>query len=299
MNAERADAAQTTHTKLLPIQYLRAVAALMVVWHHAAEQLPGLKPLINPVYGAYGVDLFFVISGFVMVLTTHGRAVSRRAFLWRRIVRIVPLYWLLTSLLLALLALRPGWFGHAPPDLAHVVASFLFVPHESARFPGELWPVLVPGWTLNYEMFFYACFALLLGRPWMLCGLFGGLVLLGSIAPETALGPVVRFYTSYHLLEFVAGILAALAWIRHGRPLPRWARWRFDLWQQLGDASYAIYLSHAFSLGLLRLLWKPLWTPGDPWSAGAFMVCALVFSAAVGCLMFRFVERPLLARLNT
>ena len=79
------------HTQILSIQYLRAIAALMVVWHHAAGQVSGMSAQVPYMFGTSGVDLFFVISGFIMVVTTSGSSTRPVDFWRRRIVRVVPL----------------------------------------------------------------------------------------------------------------------------------------------------------------------------------------------------------------
>src|ERR1700731_4366402 len=85
-----------------PIQYLRALAALMVVWHHGLNQVPGVARYIAlPDFGPSGVDIFFVISGFIMLVTTAGQEVTPGEFFRRRVIRVVPLYWLMTLLMLA------------------------------------------------------------------------------------------------------------------------------------------------------------------------------------------------------
>jgi exopolysaccharide production protein ExoZ len=192
-----------------PIQFLRAIAALMVVWHHAREQLTNLKTLFPAESGNSGVDLFFVISGFIMVVTTSKKPVSARVFLLRRIVRVVPLYWLLTMSVVALGVVAPQLLRSTDISAPHVVQSLLFIPHPSPSHPGTLWPVLVPGWTLNYEMFFYVLFAttLLLDlrfRFKALATLLGGLVIFGLLL-DVSNSPVLSTYASPLLLEFLVG----------------------------------------------------------------------------------------------
>lgn len=201
------------------VQVLRGIAVLLVVLFHAglvvSEQFgaPGGHLLFR--FGAAGVDIFFPISGFVMVISTRGLAGSAdawRIFLKRRIIRIVPLYWLATTLKLAILLAAPALTLHSGFDLWHAAASYLFV---FARNPnGVAEPLLPIGWTLNYEMFFYAAFALVLFwrvplvrvvSAMMLAVAVLGLLHPGSwSAPLTVLNPIV--------LEFVAGMaLARLA----------------------------------------------------------------------------------------
>ncbi|MEH3046365.1 acyltransferase family protein [Sphingomonas adhaesiva] len=194
------------------IQYLRAVAAGAVVVYHAAQRT-GTRFTV----GEAGVDLFFVISGFLMIAITSPQT-RPLGFLRDRIKRIVPAYWIATSVFLAGALL--GLFPHARPDWMHIVASYLFIPHRAAGSEA-IWPLLVPGWTLNFEMFFYALFAMTLAVPrvWQLpvltvllagCGLIGGLV-----RPQDAFG---AFYTQPILLEFVAGAWLGWYWKRYGAP---------------------------------------------------------------------------------
>lgn len=329
---------------ILPIQYLRGIAALMVVWHHAVGQVAGVDRLYASEFGTLGVDLFFVISGFIMVVTTAGRPMSPADFFWRRLLRVAPLYWLLTLLMLALYALLPAMFKTLDPSPASVLQSLAFIPHYSNSHPGEIWPLLVPGWSLNIEMFFYAVFALSLAVPrWslaLLCAVCGGLVAIGlAFGPFESAWAVT--YTRPILLEFVAGALLGGCWVHglrlrstvlafgllllgvgllaaHGRvPLgvfnqqvgallvvgaslaPVWQRRHWPLLQALGDASYSVYLTHLFTLGFLRVLWKSVVPVTNGWAAStAWMGLALLVSAGVGWLFFRAVERPLTQRLQ-
>jgi exopolysaccharide production protein ExoZ len=214
---------------LLPIQYLRAIAALMVVWHHATAQVPGLHALFPSGFGAFGVDLFFVISGFIIAFTTYGHEARPTTFFRRRLERIVPLYWTLTLAMVALALLPPHVFSTLSPTSRTALQSLLFIPHFSDTRPNEIWPLLVPGWTLNFEMFFYALFALLLapGRARtvpLLVGVCVALVALGALVkPHNA---IARTYTDARLLEFALGAVigewharggglrsAALSWL--------------------------------------------------------------------------------------
>jgi exopolysaccharide production protein ExoZ len=158
--------------------------------------------------GAAGVDLFFVISGFIMWYTATSRDEPTRTFISKRILRIVPLYWLITTIVLAIVVVRPNLMKSASFDAAHVIASYTFVawPHPKLD---HFWPVVVPGWSLNYEMPFYLLVALSLhvGRKWralLVCSSLAGLVAIGLIAQP---GTLLAFYTDPILLDFVYGTL--------------------------------------------------------------------------------------------
>jgi exopolysaccharide production protein ExoZ len=208
-----------------PIQYLRALAAMMVVWHHAISQVPGNQNLIHvPDFGPSGVDLFFVISGFIMLVTTTGKPLTPQSFLQLRIVRVVPLYWMATLLMIGCAGIAPGLFRTLQFSPTAVVKSLLFIPYNSLSFPGNAWPVLVPGWTLNYEMFFYVLFALalILPRRWRLISLvvtLACLVIAGKIIGPSQ-SPFLWVYTSPLLLEFGAGAVIGHLWVRRALHIP-------------------------------------------------------------------------------
>ena len=118
-----------------PIQYLRALAALSVVWGHSLYSIQGVAQQLGaPWFGASGVDLFFVISGFIMVVTTDRADVTPLRFLALRIVRVVPLYWLATLAWIACTALAES--TAYPPGA--IIKSLLFVPYLSPGTPAYM-----------------------------------------------------------------------------------------------------------------------------------------------------------------
>ena len=184
---------------LWSVQYLRAVAALSVVLFH--QTIP-----LFVVYGYHGVDVFFILSGFIMICLTQDRVVSSKDFLFQRAARIIPLYWLATGLsfLLACLGLR---IWGASTDLGLLAKSLLFVPCTNAD--GRNWPTLYVGWTLNFEIFFYAVFAVVLLLPQRvrvvtLAFVFMGLVAFNAVFRSA--NPVIATYTDPIILEFLIGI---------------------------------------------------------------------------------------------
>lgn len=194
---------------LYGIQYLRAFAALAVVLFHAAERSGGHFRI-----GAAGVDIFFVISGFIMWTMSERRPVTPLQFLVDRIQRIGPSYWIVTAIMIG--GAIVGLFPNMRLTAAHIAGSLLFVPVRSPS-NGEIWPVLVQGWTLNFEMFFYAIFAacLLLPRRLRLFGMiaiFAAFVVIGRIAdPQSA---VLATYTRPIILEFAAGAVLGQLWLK-------------------------------------------------------------------------------------
>ena len=191
---------------LWSIQYLRAIAAFGVVVFHSLDGTGHDFP-----FGAAGVDLFFAISGFLMWTTTATPGAEVRRFVVSRVRRIVPLYWIATLLTLALSTLAPKFFYQATWEPVHVVKSLLFVPQIGVA--GGIFPVLYQGWTLQYEMFFYALFALCLCfapgvRLWLLTAIIGALSLTGMFLLDSP-GPLLATYTDPICLEFLAGALVA------------------------------------------------------------------------------------------
>ncbi len=201
------------------LQILRAVAALMVVFHHARHSIPGGDRW--PAVGEAGVDVFFVISGFVMAHTTRHlrvgpvpaqRLAVARDFIAKRLLRVVPLYWLVL-LWTNRRDLAAGRFG------IDLLKDFAFVPHPNAVYPDRLWPTMIQGWTLNYEMFFYALFAgaLLFGRRRLIAvgAVLAGFAALGAMTAAVGVdassedwrGVALRFYTDDILLEFGFGVM--------------------------------------------------------------------------------------------
>jgi exopolysaccharide production protein ExoZ len=191
------------------VQVLRAVAALLVVFIHLDTLLASLG---LPVFGGGGVDVFFVISGFIMVYTTSLRDTGPWSFFADRIARIVPLYWSLTLALIVLNFVAPALL-HSQATWRELIESLVFVPFEKPN--GLIAPVLYVGWTLNYEMFFYLLFAgglLLHNRRLGVATVVFCLVFLVAIGlVERPQGVIGRFYTSTILLEFAVGAVIGLA----------------------------------------------------------------------------------------
>lgn len=200
------------------IHYLRAVAALMVVFCHIEIPLARLGYQGSlPGFLEGGVDIFFVISGFVIFLSIQSKSVSLFEFYKRRILRIVPLYWMVTTFLVLVAVFAPQFLKSVRFDTLHIAASYAFLPYPSPA-DGLLYPILVPGWTLNYEMLFYAAFGLSLLSPprWRIMAISGMLMalpLLGLVFRPAS--PGLIFATSTILLEFLFGVM--IAWLLSNR----------------------------------------------------------------------------------
>lgn len=197
-----------------------------------------------------GVDIFFVISGFVMTITTCGRSITPLKFYLRRIVRIVPLYWILTTVVVIITLAAPGLAETSAFSLRHILLSYVFIPTPHPVV-GGMYPPLILGWTLNYEMFFYLLFglALLLPERIRYRAMLGALVLLalsGLLDPPA--NTLLSFYASDIILEFGFGVLIALAF-RKGRTAPRQVGWLLVV------AGAALLAAPLTDIGIRAVFW--------------------------------------------
>lgn len=335
---------------------------MVVVFH--ATQIWSTSPAIGArpgscwTNGAAGVDVFFVISGFIMSVSTTGsqcNAGAARSFLLRRFIRVTPLYWLATSIAL----LKIIWVQRhqeLSANLAYslpwgyVVSSYLYIPYRNSV--GLIQPVHSPGWTLAYEMFFYALLALSLTlkadpvrtlTPALLALAVVGLFYTNSWPAFTTLA-------SPFLLEFLAGFLLGNATARGFHPnrpacaalaclaLPvlflvpvpheevqlRVVAWGIPalllvlaavafedslasripkFFVTLGDASYALYLSHTLLISFLikmnsRLL-SGVARVNYQLGETAVVVLCIAVSIAIAIQVYFHVEKPMTKALRT
>ena len=332
-----------THTPhLVSVQLLRAIAAAAVVFEHAqaeaGQTVAGFEHI--PFDFGIGVDIFFIISGFVMWLSSahlFGQPGGTATFLKKRFQRVVPLYWLYTLGMLAAIMLLPDKLNNPDTSPAMILSSFLFFPYPNMI--GEYTPVLALGWTLNYEMFFYALFALALlvprkyglavlsalilgfvalwavttsgpilfwGRPIILEFLIG--VILARLNMEAGHRPNLILFAAFVLLAFAAYWLLQASpsrLIRLGIPATFFASaFIFFLPGRLsgalkgiakvgGDSSYTLYLSHPFTLAIVKIIWTRLDPAGaHPW---AYVWSATLICILAGYVLYLLIERPLLS----
>jgi len=276
--------------RLCALQVLRALAAGAVIFSHAQDTYitkvaSAWLPLSSFALGDLGVKLFFCISGF-MIAGAGARmapgAGSVAEFAWRRVVRVVPLYWAVTFVYAAKLA----WQGD-PPTVGELTSSLSFIAHNEY----VIRPILGVGWTLNFEMFFYAVFAFSLFLDRKLRGSWVAACFLimfvmkwdGLTAPpgSAPVGSVpagfLYLLTNICLVYFLIGMLLA------------WARQRcMRLIVAAGlPAGWALLLAAAVLGAYLSLLALEPWLGWLPWWAGwGEVVLALVVVLAVGaCLL--------------
>jgi exopolysaccharide production protein ExoZ len=206
---------------LIQVQVLRALAAGCIALHHAqwdAETLQSRSghsfQAWNPIPWSAGVDIFFVISGLIMVHTSQrlfAKPGGARLFLTRRIARIVPLYWATITLYVGMELLASSHLNQTYIAPWFVTASYLFIP--AARPDSIVQPVYELGWTLNYEMLFYLLFAVAIMLPlrWASAALLAtlaALVIVGQIAAP--LPEPFAFWTNPIVIEFAFGAMIGL-----------------------------------------------------------------------------------------
>jgi len=330
------------------IQLLRAFAALFVVTLHEQfyfldyaklvhVSLPKMSSWHNFLtFSGMGVDLFFVISGFIMsYLAAKNPQQSIGEFFWRRITRIVPLYWLTCCFWL-------WWDPHQ--SIGFIVRSFLFIPVKG------VFPLTGVGWTLNMEMFFYVVFGLIVVGLRRSVLWIAVIFLMLSVASHYSGNYVLQFYGNPLIWCFFAGMVvhqfcrhritlrlapafvvlgaaglvyaclnfeASSAWasdtvIWWGIPCAlltlgcasleagkNWsALWQIRLIQRLGAASYSIYLVHPIgfaSLDFYLLRYSSAVRIFGPDGAVLFLIGATAFA---GYVVHRLIELPLIAVLR-
>lgn len=223
-----------SHRKIYSIQALRAIAAGLVVLLHAqgmAQKLSDSDSILNGFFslrhfGSSGVDIFFVISGFIMtVVSARNFSVPGVSleFFKRRLVRIIPMYWFYTSVMLLLVCL-PFTLKQSVFDLSFTIRSYLLIPSVNPSSQ-EIMPLVAQGWTLSYEMYFYVLFAvfLLFKRNWFLPSitlLFTACIAWGLLV-DVEKDSTFRLFTNPILMEFILGCFIGTIYLsgRHPGPL--------------------------------------------------------------------------------
>lgn len=188
----------------ISVQYLRALAALFVLLAHVSFKLETHSVNLISEYkiGSYGVDLFFIISGFIMCLTADKKKSTFIKFMRSRLIRIIPLYWVLSFVALIIFLFDPSLVNSSGGQTS-IWASFTLMPNGDKYLINN-------GWTLSYEFFFYFVFSLFIPfRFWhKIITILVLLVLSLSGIFFDIENSYLRLMTSSLLLEFVMGMLS-------------------------------------------------------------------------------------------
>ena len=305
---------------LLTIQYLRAISILMVLSAHLGSSFMGG-------FGAQGVDIFFVISGFIMMHIMHQRSQNYLEFFFARFLRIAPLYYLATALILLT--------GYAyEPTFWHIIQSFSLLKvywHQ---------PVLIVGWTLEYEFCFYLLCSisilLLKNQKSRVIFLFTALIslfvvidllifndkiyghflefLLGMVCfflrkrkffnhlnPWACIGGIISGFCALIFVEiYFYNPLTFLRFIGYGIPSFVIVLFALSLENSvsvkeikflkiIGDASYAIYTFHMIAIYLLSDLTN-MYIQYQPLLTPGFL---FLVSIGLGVVVHFYVEKPI------
>lgn len=310
------------------IQYLRAIAAFLVVYYHSTiKATQNSIPDATIFYiGESGVDLFFIISGFIICFVTDKKDFHWLQFLKLRVLRIIPLYWFFSLIALGAFLVVPSLVNSSGGETS-IFESFFLIPTESKY-------LIQNGWTLSYEFYFYIiCSALLilnLNKKWLLAVL--------CVLPCFHLMSNTYFFFDWYLLEFAMGVFSYLIYtqkatikmkvficfaifslylilsfyldlsnrvIEYGLPmwlifnvgllinqlLDRYSTSRaLKILHALGDSSYSLYLAHTFSLVFLNKIYGLIVEQGDLYTYLLFLVGTSLF---IGQFVYVYIEKPL------
>ncbi len=229
--------------RIEPLQVLRGIAAILIMAKHTLYEVDLISP-IEFNYGntknyTVGIDIFFVLSGFIMIYISHGQTgvAAAKEFMLRRVLRIVPTYWFYTFALAVVALVMPQVLGKAEFIPLDFLKSLFFIPYINSA--GDMQPFLANGWSLNYEMYFYAIFALCLILPVRYSLLAMATYFVVSVATNFGgIGGIIsQFYGSRIVLEFLFGAFIGFLFIKNIR-LP----------------SYFLYIGFAFIIGAILAL---------------------------------------------
>jgi exopolysaccharide production protein ExoZ len=282
--------------------------------------------------GDSGVDLFFLISGFIMFYAIESSHTNRAwSFLLNRFIRIIPLYWFCTSIFIILLLFIPKIFQTYKFNLWQSIFSYLFLPQSSP-------PVVSIGWTLVYVMYFYIVLAICLAigcrsKISWLAIVFTFFYILGLILPSYKIYPVFELMTSELLIEFgfglllfniyqknvrinmptVVGIISIgiilfplleglprlysyglpMLFIFGGVVLSRKELLNVTFLHNLGDSSYSIYLVQVFTVPGLGVLIRKFVSYPPPYYLFLLIVFFTVTTLAAAASLYVIIERPI------
>lgn len=330
---------------MISIQVLRGIAALLVVLVHSTlkAQSAGLGERVFEI-GHSGVDLFFIISGFIMMMI-GARENNFFLFMSKRITRVIPLYYIITTFALCIYLFNPSLINGNNGAIS-ILHSYLLIPAQGKSF------LLSVGWTLSYEMFFYIVFACVVFMKSSAKGVVASLILIALIlAGNQSSNVILHNFLSIILLEFAIGIgcfyfydymskrlsnrnakvlasafiLIAIIYIAaqhdpfftlfQNRVLELAIPMMFiflafclceyqfkafrdkapiKIMSYIGDASYSLYLTHLFALGLISKIFSKF----EIENYFIFVATCVVGSVIGGAVCYEIVEKRITAILR-
>lgn len=301
------------------IQILRAIAAILVVAFHTvlaakSYNLPTEFFYKVDIWGAAGVDIFFIISGFIMVYIQINKKKKPLDFLKDRIERIVPLYWFLTLFIAALLIV----FSQAL-SFNHFIKSLFFINYIGRD--GD--PLLYVGWTLEYEMLFYIVFASSLFFKRIKHSILISIIILAtfvfyglsSIVIEFMYGMLVGYLFNKFKINSIFSLIFMLVGfylltVNWSTDMPRSLTWGMpslliflgflyfkpinsSLLKVLGNASYSIYLVQVFSIPISYKVFSKIGSLNLIYINEIYVIFCIFISVIGGVLLHFAIEKPL------
>jgi exopolysaccharide production protein ExoZ len=185
------------------IQIMRGIAAMLVVLLHISIKggQYGNGALEGFTIGGAGVDLFFIISGYIMCVSTIGRQLNFSQFMQHRIRRIMPLYWLTTTIGLVIFLVKPEIINTSGGETS-IWASYTLFPNGKRYLNAN-------GWTLSFEFLFYIVFGLLIYKGTYKAIQVSSVILAGLVAAGLLFshqGVAFDFLTNNLYIEFIYGM---------------------------------------------------------------------------------------------
>ena len=316
------------------LQCLRAFAAINVVYFHTllASESYGISVSLLSIIGTWGqngVDIFFVLSGFVMIHTQIQKPKKIHEFYFSRLNRIVPIYWLITLFIVLIYFLLPDIFRNLTLDIKKIISSLFFTSHIVTG----TFPIISVGWTLEWEMLFYFIFGLSLflkdiRKIIVLIFLFMLLIFTFSktfLIFEFFLGVLigytynkVKFNETNGLIILIIGIILLLLSINSGFDPQKYLLVagikldRFFIWgipsafivlgavyyRQISN-SFLVYLGNAsYSIYLVQVLTVPFFYKFITYfniemNSNLLTILCLFLSVSFGCFFYSLIEKNL------
>ncbi len=220
---------------MLPcIQLIRFIAAIGVMMSHVGF---GDSYLTGIGFSA-GVNLFFCISGFLMMYTTQNGV--QENFIKKRLIRLLPLYWTLTVLTFAASKIIDG-IASSDISFVELVKSMLCIPYSRGGLKTDLVirPIVGPAWTMGYDVWFLPIFALSMKLSHKWRGAISSavcivIVIIGSIAPDN---PIFHFMGRHYWINYVMGILVFYIW-KWAENKTEWRKKYLVLWAAISLAGF-------------------------------------------------------------
>ena len=308
------------------LQYLRAFAAINVVYLHVLiggdsyNRSSSMSQILGE-WGANGVDIFFVISGFVMIYSQINNPKTIFSFFKSRIIRIVPIYWLITAIIILLFTIFPDIFRTFNTDFKKSISSFFFI----SQLVSKEFPIINVGWTLEWEMLFYLIFGLSLyfkKLEKIIVFIFFSMIIIFFISKnlfflEFFVGVLIGYiYTKYKINNHIAliilvfGFIFLLLTVNQNSQLIYYDR--FIIWGlpsalivfgavntkpisnrllfYLGNASYSIYLVQVLTI---PAFYKTISYLDINLNNDLISFMCLIASVIFGCFFHSLVEKKL------